>query len=170
MTHTTKIATSEKATATRVVELGVQDGDGEQQFVGVGRASLLARRNLIRTRLSRYCHRSVVMAVAVVPTLGRSKPATGSRKTTADTSSKSLSIKRPVTKRATNLVPLALARSPVNVGPFSRNVSPQLGGDKSTATEAGVVAKVKFCNEVSESRRDDRGLSTTAAVRSAVGT
>ena len=56
------------------------------------------------------------------------------------------------------------------VRPFSRNVSPQLGGDKSTATEAGLVGKVKFCNEVSESRRDDRGLSTTAAVRSAVGT
>ena len=83
MTHTTKIATNEKATATRVVELGLQD-EGELQFAGVGRASSLARRNLIRTRLSRYCQRSVAMAV--VPTLGRSKPATGSRKTTADTS------------------------------------------------------------------------------------
>ena len=58
----------------------------------------------------------------------------------------------------------------MNVGPFSRSVSPQLGGDKSTATEAGLVAKVKFCKEVSASRCDDRGLSTTAAVRSAVGT
>lgn len=87
MTNTTKIATNEKATATRVVELGVQDGDGERQFVGVGRASSLARRHLIRTRSSIYCHRSVAMAV--VPTLGRSRPATGSRKTTADTSSKS---------------------------------------------------------------------------------
>ena len=83
MTHTTKIATNEKATATRVVELGVQDGEGERQFAGVGRASSLARRNLMRTRLSRYCQRSVKMAV--VPTLGWSKPATGSRKTTADT-------------------------------------------------------------------------------------
>lgn len=84
MTHTTKIATNEKATATRVVELGLQDGEGERKFAGVGRASSLARRNLIRTRLSRYCQRSVAMAV--VPTLGRSKPATGSLKTTADTS------------------------------------------------------------------------------------
>lgn len=81
--------------------------------------SSLARRNLIRTRASRSCQASVAIAASTVE---RSKPATGSRKMTADTSWKSASVKRPVTRRATRRVPRTFPLNPSNAGPFNCNV------------------------------------------------
>lgn len=56
----------------------------------------------------------------------------------------------------------------MNVGPSNCSVLSQAGGDRSTATDGHLVTKVRFCNAVSESRRDECGCKTIAAVLSAV--